>query len=541
MRDNASLRLLGGGRLEELSSIDCSESTSRPMASTILTRLLLRGVASTARAGGIGAGATVSDSLFTDVAVEGADGSSGASRPYASMTRKPGDFGRVRAARTVGGVLGRSGSRNNAGCCTAVLVDATGGMRAGKTSEILSAGSEGPIMGTSGMLSPDVFPSTSKRTFRMLLRRAEPPGVSCHAPGGAGVGMAENVLFTVRFAGAGTGVSASGGRRGSDIAGLSSSAFSAGAGVAAHAPGGLGVLAAVKSANRLTRALTGVAPISSSSSEDDGGAGSSGIFRGGDGVSNSNLDVLRSGRRGGVDRPKIGSGGTSRTGERSGEAAVTKVSGYSLASSCSSEDVTACDREDGPGPGSGSLGIGNVVGTAMGVLVTCDSISLSMSVGAKSSMSTSMRSIGSMRERVATGPIDSVNVADVLRWPFFRSPSSSSSARADDEASPLLAGDRIGIRLPRVERRLDGRDSGVDGRLCGESMSASNGGRLARLLGKVHPKRDAGSLVLSSSPVSLGAGECPRPSLVSVLARLSGAWEVDGRSSSLRLVVLLRS
>lgn len=62
----------------------------------------------------------------------------------------------------------------------------------GNISETLSAGSAGPTIGTSGMLSPEMFGSTSNLTLRMLLRRSDPAGVACQAPGGAGVGAIDD-------------------------------------------------------------------------------------------------------------------------------------------------------------------------------------------------------------------------------------------------------------------------------------------------------------------------------------------------------------
>lgn len=95
------------------------------------------------------------------------------------------------------------------------------------------------------------------------------------------------------------------------------------------------------------------------------------MLRGGDGVWKSIFGVVRNGRRGGVDKPKRGSGGSSRTGDSCGEAAVTKLSGISLASFCGGDGA---DCRDGDPPG--SAGGGRIDGRATGVLVTCDSRSL---------------------------------------------------------------------------------------------------------------------------------------------------------------------
>jgi hypothetical protein len=78
----------------------------------------------------------------------------------------------------------------------------------------------------------------------------------------------------------------------------------AGAGVAAHAPGGRGVFMMVRLSGPsfLDRIL--ISPVSSS--EDEGGPGSSRRPFGGEGVCNSIFEVLRDERRGGVESSKEG-------------------------------------------------------------------------------------------------------------------------------------------------------------------------------------------------------------------------------------------
>ena len=94
------------------------------------------------------------------------------------------------------------------------------------------------------------------------------------------------------------------------------------------------------------------------------------MSRGGDGVWKSILDVL-CGRRGGVDKPKGGSGECSRTGDscgEDGEAAVTKLSGKPLELFCSGETAEGCKEARVP-DSPGSADAGKSVGLASGVLV----------------------------------------------------------------------------------------------------------------------------------------------------------------------------
>jgi hypothetical protein len=81
------------------------------------------------------------------------------------------------------------------------------------------------------------------------------------------------------------------------------------------------------------------------------------------------------GSLGGVERPKGGSGDSSRTDDSSGEVAVTNVSAWSLgvASRGTALILESCGGDDGAGS---SPPIGREAGFATGVLVTCDSRSL---------------------------------------------------------------------------------------------------------------------------------------------------------------------
>ena len=74
----------------------------------------------------------------------------------------------------------------------------------------------------------------------------------------------------------------------------------------AHAPGGLGVFMLLKFPRTSALLSTGVLSSSPSSSVSDerGGGGRSGMFRGGEGVWNSILEVWKEGLRGGVCRER---------------------------------------------------------------------------------------------------------------------------------------------------------------------------------------------------------------------------------------------
>lgn len=85
------------------------------------------------------------------------------------------------------------------------------------------------------------------------------------------------------------------------------------AGVCIHAPGGLGVFISV----RFPLPDIGVV-LASSSSDESGGSGRSGIPLGGEGVWNSILDVLNDDFRGGVARESTGSVGDTLGGESGG-------------------------------------------------------------------------------------------------------------------------------------------------------------------------------------------------------------------------------
>jgi hypothetical protein len=93
----------------------------------------------------------------------------------------------------------------------------------------------------------------------------------------------------------------------------------AGAGVAAHAPGTRGVFVTLGPSGT-SRFEDAVSMLSVSSSEDEGGPGSSGRPLGGVGVSNSILEVLRDGR-GSVESSKEGAAsiGVAAGGEEASE------------------------------------------------------------------------------------------------------------------------------------------------------------------------------------------------------------------------------
>ena len=166
-----------------------------------------------------------------------------------------------------------------------------------------------------------------------MFRSADWPGVATHAPGSAGVRNGrdlarDNVATGVRSPSSPrSSVSASGLVWGKELArgngvevnagGVDSKGKIAageddrwpnlgGNGVAAQAPGGLGVLVDVKLALKAARwSLIGVFP-SASSSDDDGGPGRSGRSSGGEGVRKSKIELPNDVRRGGVTRENEG-------------------------------------------------------------------------------------------------------------------------------------------------------------------------------------------------------------------------------------------
>ena len=138
------------------------------------------------------------------------------------------------------------------------------------------------------------------------------PGVASHAPGGAGVCSGNEFDREIVEGGVASPTSLGSESPGIDWARLSGLAFRAG--VCIHAPGGLGVFIKVK----FPFPRIGVVFASSSSEDNSGGPGRSGIPFGGEGVWNSILDVLNDAFRGGVARESTGSVGENFGGEDGG-------------------------------------------------------------------------------------------------------------------------------------------------------------------------------------------------------------------------------
>lgn len=123
----------------------------------------------------------------------------------------------------------------------------------------------------------------------------------------------------------------------------------AGVGVEVQPPGGLGVFIAVRSDGAVSLYRSGVRSITCSSSDDDGGPGSSGSPFGGDGVWNSTLEVLKEDLLGGVDNTELAGSAfeweddKSDGGDGGGDNSWTTAGGeanafWSLASSLSADD-----------------------------------------------------------------------------------------------------------------------------------------------------------------------------------------------------------
>jgi hypothetical protein len=226
--------------------------------------------------------------------------------------------------------------------------------------------------------------AVSNRTFIRLFRRSE-PGVKNQPPGGAGV----------RAGSVPTRVSPEEGTTVDDWLSITEdwgSEFDrareclvdanedevgcgvcerAGAGVAAHAPGGRGVLMVVRLSGPSLLGCedrTSITPVSSS--EDEGGPGSSGRPFGGEGVCNSILEVLKDGWRGGVESPKEGAL------LRGGGAEGAEVSLSSLAEALGT--CPGCADELSAGEVDCSVSVGGIpTGRTTGVGASCILSSLS--------------------------------------------------------------------------------------------------------------------------------------------------------------------
>jgi hypothetical protein len=155
--------------------------------------------------------------------------------------------------------------------------------------------------------------ATSNLTFNMLFLPTLPnPGVVSHAPGGTGVCIGNEFDRDIVEGGVASPTPLGSEGPGIDWARLSGDALRAG--VCIHAPGGLGVFMRV----RFPVPRIGVIFASSSSEDNSGGPGRSGMPFGGEGVWNSILDVLNDAFRGGVASESTGSVGENFGGEGGG-------------------------------------------------------------------------------------------------------------------------------------------------------------------------------------------------------------------------------
>lgn len=196
-----------------------------------------------------------------------------------------------------------------------------------------------------------------------------------------------------------------------------------GAGVAAHAPGGRGVFAVVTlSRPSFLRDANKVSTFPVSSSDDGGGPGSSGRPFGGGGVWNSILEVLKDGRRGGVESSREGA--ASRRGEAGGE-------WVSEASIKSFDGCSVCASRFSAGEGDRSFSGGGIsIGRAIGVNASCVLSSLSCGdlaprFSGSEADSSSGSSSGSKRILGGIAPLASANSVVARLWPFvnfFASP-----------------------------------------------------------------------------------------------------------------------